>query len=81
MTVMQVRVPKKMVGDIQKFVKKEHYSSTSDLVRDALRKFLIDREMDSMIGIIPDTGDSVKEIRKIRESITEEDIRKLIKKK
>ena len=72
MEVVQVRMPKRLIRDMDKLVKKGEYSSKSDVVRSGVRKILIDELLDNLVGIIPNTGDSVKEVRKIREKLSKE---------
>ncbi len=40
MELIQVRLPKSMIREIKAQLKKGHYASKSDLIRDALRRFL-----------------------------------------
>lgn len=42
------------------------YANRSDVVRDAVRRLVLDK----LVGIIPDTGDSVKELKKIRAKLS-----------
>ncbi len=70
MEVVQVRMPKGMIKMIDSFVKKEIYTSRSDAVRDAVRLI----EWKRMIGSIPNTGDSVEEVREIRRKLSKEDL-------
>ena len=75
MELMQVRLPEKLIKEVDRFVKKGYYSTKSDVIRDAVRKLILEK----MIGIIPNTGDSVKEVREIRKKFSEEkfDLKKL----
>ncbi|MBW3019362.1 ribbon-helix-helix domain-containing protein [Candidatus Woesearchaeota archaeon] len=66
MDTIQVRLSHGLVQNVDGLVKTGLYSSRSDVLRDAVRKLLLE----SVIGIIPDTGDSVKEIRKIRKKLS-----------
>ena len=66
MTVAQVRIPEGLVSEVNKLVKRGFYSSKSDVIRDAIRKLVLEKQ----IGSIPNTGDSVKEVRKIREKLS-----------
>lgn len=68
MAVTQVRLPEKLDKDLTTLVKKGAYANKSDAVRDAVRRLTLQ----NMIGIIPNTGDSVKEIREIRKKLSEE---------
>ncbi len=69
-TVIQVRLPKALVKEIDQLVEKGMYSNKSEVMRDAARRLFIEKH----IGIIPNTGDSVKEIREIRKKLTKEDL-------
>ncbi len=77
MSLIQVRIPKGLESQIEDIVDKEHYSSKSDVIRDAIRRFVLHKQ----VGSIPNTGDSVKEVRKIRKMLSKEkfDIKKLNK--
>lgn len=69
MDLVQVRLPKGLIEQVDELVRKRNYASKSDVIRDALRRFFLD----SMIGIIPNTGDSVKEVRAIRKALSKMD--------
>ena len=75
MELIQVRLPEKLIKEVNRFVKKGHYSTKSDVIRDAIRKLTLEK----MIGILPNTGDSVKEVREIRKKLSKEkfDLKKL----
>ncbi len=68
MQVVQVRMPKAMIKEIDTLVKKGIYTNRSDAVRNAIRLI----EWKSMIGSIPNTGDSVEEVREIRRKLSKE---------
>jgi len=70
MQVAQVRLPEGIVHEVDRLVEKGLYTNKSDVIRDALRKLILEKQ----IGSIPDTGDSVKEIRAIREKLSKENI-------
>jgi len=63
---MQIRLSSGLVGRIDSLVNKGIYSSRSDAIRDAVRRLVLE----SMVGIIPNTGDSVKEVREIRNKMS-----------
>ncbi len=75
MVVAQVRVPEGLLDEIDLLVGKGFYSNRSDVIRDAVRRLVIERQ----IGSVPNTGDSVKEVRDIRKKLSKEkiDLRKL----
>lgn len=70
MLVSQVRIPEKLIEEVNKLVKKGFYSSKSDVIREAIRKLVLEKQ----IGSIPNIGDSVKEVRKIREKLSKKKI-------
>ena len=70
MELTQVRLPEKLVQELDRFVKQGYYASKSDLIRDAIRRLLLERH----IGSIPNTGDSVQEVRAIRKKLSKEDL-------
>lgn len=41
MKVVQVRMPEKLIEEIDKLVKRRIYSTRSDVIRDATRKFVV----------------------------------------
>ncbi len=68
MAVTQVRLPEGLITEIDKLVNKGFYTNKSDVIRDAIRKLVLEKQ----IGSIPDTGDSVKEVREIRKKLSKE---------
>ena len=68
MAVTQVRLPEGLITEIDKLVNKGFYTNKSDVIRDAIRKLVLEKQ----IGSIPNTGDSVKEVRKIRKKLSKE---------
>lgn len=68
MSVIQVRLPDTIISLLERYVKDGLYSNKSDVIRDAVRRLMIDRQ----IGSIPDTGDSVKEVRAIRKILSKQ---------
>ncbi|MBN1385561.1 ribbon-helix-helix protein, CopG family [Candidatus Woesearchaeota archaeon] len=72
MSVVPIRLPEGLVKDIDMLVKKGDYASRSDVVRYAVRKLVKKVELKDLIGIIPNTGDSVKEVREIRKRLSRE---------
>ena len=68
MAVTQVRLPEGLIIEIDKLVDKGFYTNKSDVIRDAIRKLVLEKQ----IGSIPNTGDSVKEIREIRKRLSKE---------
>ena len=68
MDTIQVRLSHGLVEKIDDLVQTGVYSSRSDVLRDAVRRLVLDK----LVGILPDTKDSVKEIRKIRTKLSKE---------
>lgn len=68
MSVTQVRLPDGLVKELDNLVKSGLYANKSDAIRDAVRRLTLNK----MIGIIPNTGDSVKEIREIRKKLSKQ---------
>ncbi len=70
MELMQVRLPEGLIDAVNTLVNKGIYATKSDVIRDAIRRFMLERQ----IGSIPNTGDSVKELKAIRKLLSKEDI-------
>ena len=70
MELMPVRLPQGLVKQMDTMVKHGLYSSKSDVIRDAIRRLILD----NMAGIIPNSGDSVKEVRTIRKMLSKKNI-------
>ncbi len=68
MGVSQVRLPEGLVKEINKLVDRRLYSSKSDVIRDAVRKLVLEKQ----IGSIPNTGNSVSEVRQMRKKLSKE---------
>ena len=70
METMQIRINGPLVKELDKVVKSGFYANRADVIRDAVRRFIWERE----VGSIKNTGNSVREIRKIREKLDKENI-------
>ena len=71
MDTLQIRMNEKLVKEVDKIVKSGFYSNRADLIRDAVRRFVWERE----VGRINNNGkNSVEEIRKIRKKLEKEPI-------
>ena len=70
MDTLQIRLSHGLVEMIDSLIKKGIYANRSDAIRDAVRRFVWVKEA----GSIPNIGDSVKEVRKIREKLSKEKI-------
>lgn len=68
MAVTQVRLPQGIIEEVDRLVERGLYVSKSDVVRDALRRLILEKQ----IGSIPNIGDSVEEIRAIRKKLSKE---------
>jgi len=66
MAVTQVRLPKMLVKEVDELVDSGLYANKSDVVRDAIRKLVLEKH----IGSLPNTGNSVKEIRELRKKLS-----------
>jgi Arc/MetJ-type ribon-helix-helix transcriptional regulator len=72
METVQARLPEALVEEIDALVKKGKYHNRSDVLRDAVRKLTAREKIHELVGIIPNTGDSVKEVRAIRKRLSKE---------
>lgn len=70
MDTMQIRINGELTKELDKIVKSGFYANRADVIRDAVRRFIFD----SQIGTITNTGNSIKEVRKIREKLSKEKI-------
>lgn len=68
MTIAQVRLPEGLIKEVDKLVDKGIYTNKSDVIRDAIRRLILEKQ----VGSVPHTGDSVKEIREIRKKLSKE---------
>lgn len=66
MTITPVRLPNGILEKVDDLVSQGLYSSKSDVIRDAIRRLVLSKQ----IGSIKNTGDSVKEIKKIRKQLS-----------
>ena len=67
MDTLQIRMNKELLKRIDNLVKTGVYSNRSDIIRDAVRRFVWEKE----VGSISSKGRSVEEIRKIRKQISQ----------
>lgn len=70
MSVTQVRLPKKLTDGLDLLVTTGSYETRSDVVRDAVRRFLFEKNIFSL----DISGDPVKEVRKIRKKLSKESV-------
>ena len=68
MDTLQIRLSHGLVEKIDKLVETGIYSNRSDVVRDAVRRLVLDQ----MTGIIANDGDSVTQVKKARKKLSKE---------
>ena len=68
MDTVQVRLSHGLVESMDNLVGTGIYSSRSDVVRDAVRRLVLN----NLVGIVPNKGDSVKEMREIKRKLSKE---------
>ncbi|MFC1800814.1 type II toxin-antitoxin system ParD family antitoxin [Nanoarchaeota archaeon] len=68
MDTLQIRLGHGLVERIDGLIETGIYSSRSDVVRDAVRRLVLDK----MIGILSNTEDSVTEIRELRKKLSKD---------
>ncbi len=69
MKTIQVRLPKRLIQEIEVEVKNGNYENKSDYIRNKLR---FEQTIGKLIGLLPNKGDSVKEVREIRKKLSRE---------
>ena len=79
MSMTPVRLPKVLVEQINILVEKGVYLNKSDAIRDAIRRLVLN----DMVGIIPQTKNSIKKIKNVRKKLSKgkinlDEINKLI---
>lgn len=70
MDTFQVRMDRGLIKRVDALVKTEVYANRGEVVRDAVRRFVWEREA----GSVTQKGDSVKEVRKVREKLSKQKI-------
>ena len=68
MDTFQIRMNSVLVKRIDSLVKTGIYTNRADVIRDAVRRFVWEKE----IGSISNKGNAVKQIRKIRKQLSEQ---------
>ena len=66
MDTLQIRMNPELLKRIDLMVKTGIYSNRADVIRDAVRRFVWEKE----IGSIPNKEDSVKQVREIRKKLS-----------
>ena len=70
MDTLQIRMNPRLVKLIDTMVKSGIYSNRSDVIRDAVRRFVWEKE----VGTILNRGNSVKQIKEARKKLSKEKI-------
>ena len=70
MDTLQIRMNKGLVKMVDSLVKQGIYTNRADVIRDAVRRFVWEKE----VGSISKKGDSVKQIMAVRKKLSEEKI-------
>ena len=68
METMQIRMGQGLIQRVDKLVKTGIYTNRSDAIRDAVRRLILSE----LIGIIPNKGNSVKQIKTLRRKLSKE---------
>lgn len=66
MDTLQIRMNKGLLDRIDSMVKSGIYTNRADVIRDAVRRFVWEKE----IGSIPKKGNSIKAVRKVRKKLS-----------
>lgn len=69
MDTFQIRMNKGLVKRVDSIVKSGIYSNRADLIRDAVRRFVWEKEVGSVLN---DNKNSVEKIREIRKILSKE---------
>lgn len=72
MDTLQIRMNPELINRVDLLVKTGVYSNRSDVIRDAVRRFIWSQEVGSLSNLSKG-GDSVKKVRKIRKELSNED--------
>ena len=66
MDTLQIRMNKGLLNRIDTLVKSGVYTNRADVIRDAVRRFVWEKEVGSVSG----KGNSVKVVRKVRKALS-----------
>ena len=66
MDTLQIRMNNELLKRIDILVKSGMYSNRADVIRDAVRRFVWEKE----VGTVPPLGNSVELVRKVRKSLS-----------
>lgn len=70
MDTLQIRINKELLKRIDLLVKSGIYSNRADVIRDAVRRFVWEKE----VGSISPKGKATEQVRKLREKLSREKI-------
>ena len=70
MDTLQIRLGHGLIERVDSLVKSGIYSNRSDVIRDAVRRFVWEKE----IGTVKNRGNAVKQVRKTREDLSKQKI-------
>ncbi len=68
MDTLQIRISKELLKRIDALVKSGIYANRADVIRDAVRRFVWEKEA----GSVSPKGKSTEQIRKIREKLSKD---------
>lgn len=66
MEQVQVRISKGIIERVDSLVEAGIYETRSDAIRDGVRKLVVG----DLVGIIPDKGDTIKDLRALRKKLS-----------
>lgn len=67
MDTIQIRIGGSLIREIDSFVNSGFYANRADVIRDAVRRFVID----SQVGTIKSNKNSVQEVKEARKKLSE----------
>lgn len=70
MDTLQIRMNKGLLKRVDSLVKTGVYTNRSDVIRDAVRRFVWEKE----VGSIPNKGNAVEQIRNIKKKLSKKEI-------
>ena len=70
MDTLQIRMNKELIKRVDTFVKLGVYSNRSDVIRDAVRRFVWEKE----VGSVVNKGNAVEQVRGVRKQLSKEKI-------
>jgi len=70
MDTLQIRMNKELIKRVDAFVGLGVYSNRSDVIRDAVRRFVWEKE----VGSVVNKGNAVEQVRAVRKQLSKEKI-------